>query len=327
MAGYLTEDIVSSAKRSEWFPLSQTTLVDPDDLIALANEEFQTKLVPAIMSVREDFFLATKQVNIQANLPNYTLPERAIGNAFKDLLYMPNASDQAAKYPLPKTTIHDVQTWSAGAAVPGQFYMQGDQVVLNPTPSATVGALLFYFYARPNKIVPTSSVAKITGISVGVSQTTLTVNTDLTALATPVGVGSLVDLLRAKSPFALYNMDVSVQAITSTTITLNNTDVQDVVGNLLLQVGDYICPAQTANIPMVPQEFHPILGEMVAYRALKGVGHKDQMMACAANITEMMKNAFKLIGMRVEQEQDIIFERWGILGAISAPNFAFATKF
>lgn len=325
---YKTEDIVASAKRSEFFPTGQTTFSDPDDLIAFANEEMQTKLVPAILSVREDFFLSSQQINLQANLSTYPVPERAVGNALKDLLYMPSAAAPSVMYPLPKTTVHDLQVGSQGSGNPGQFYIQGDEIVLVPTPSSSQGAIVSYFFMRPNRLVSTSQCAKITAIVVGATQTTLTVDTDLTAstLATVISSGSLVDLLSAKSPFLLWNQDVSVQSISSTQVVLNNSDVQDAALNTMPRVGDYVCPAQQANIPMVPQEFHPILSEMIAYRALKALGDINHMQVCKVHINEMLQNAYKLIAMRVEQEQDVVYDRGSILNAVGLPSFGSAVR-
>lgn len=325
---YKTEDLIASAKRSEFFPVGQTTFSDPDDLIAFANEEMQTKLVPSILSAREDFFLTKKQINIQGGLNRYALPERAIGNALKDLLYMPNATDQTTLYPLAKTTIHDIPSWGNGNVSPGQFYLEGDDIIILPTPSSTQGALLPYYFARPNQLVSTTSCAKITAVTVGPIQTTLTVNTDLTNanLTTPIAASSLIDLLSAKSPFKLWSSDVSVQSITSTTIVLNNSDIQDAASNTLPKVGDYVCPAQQANIPMIPSEFHPILSEMIAYRALKAIGDVNHMQVVKAHIQEMIQDAFKLIAMRIEQEMDVVYERSSILNSVGLPSFSFAVK-
>jgi hypothetical protein len=310
---FKTEDLISSSKRSEFFPTGQTTFVDPDDLIAFANEEMATKLVPAIMTIRQDFFLESKQVSIQASLQTYSVPERAIGNAFKDLLYQASATDSSYRYPLAKTNPHDVGLWNQSDSNPGAYFLQGDQVYLVNKPPQSVGALVFFYYARPNKLISTSSAAKITAVSSASGTTTLTVDTDLTGSLT---TGALIDFLSSKSPFRLWAEDVAITSISTTQIQVATSALQDGAGNVTPVVGDYICPAQSANIPMIPSEFHPILAEMICYRALKALGHTTQMQVCQAHINEMLQGAFKLIAQRVEQEVDVVFERNGILGAV-----------
>lgn len=327
---YLTEDLVTAAKRSEHFPVGQTTFSDPDDLVAFANEEMQKRIVPFIMSVRQDFFLYYKVSNLVSNLSRYALPERAIGNALKDIFYVPDTSNLQVRYPIPKADLHDMQNWATGGSNPSVHRIEGDEVIVVPTPSNpnASSALMMYAFMRPNKIIPTSNCGKVTAVSQGVSQTTLTVDTDLTlsTLTTVLSSGSLVDVVSGKSPFRLRAYDVSIQSITSTSIILNNVDIQNEASLVTISVGDYVCPAQQTCIPMIIQEIHPVLAELICARVNKAQGALQNYQASMAEVKESLANALHLISNRVEAEVDTIYDPNSILNSIDNSARKFLTR-
>ena len=323
-----TEALTAAAKLSEFFPTGQSTFKDPDDLISFANQELMIKLVPVVMSVRQDFFTAASFASLKVNLNHYAVPERAIGNAFQDLFYVPDPTQPLTRYSLSKLSIHDAQAAINASGQPSGFYMRGDEAVLNSTLSSFPGtpALLWSYYRRPNRLVPTSSCAKITAITPSGTQTVFTVDTDLTASALPQAVGMRLDVLSYTSPFRLWAMDSVIQAITSTQITLNTADVQDESLTVTPQVGDYICPAQTANVPMLPQELHPILSEMIAFRCNKALSNQAGMAACAQNIKDMMEGAMTLIANRVDDEVDVVCDAQGFMNALPFTGHQIMTR-
>ena len=328
---FYTEDLVNSAKRSEHFPTGQTTFVDPDDLIAFANEEMMTKLVPFVISNRQDFFMYWATTPLVNNLNHYAMPERAIGNVLKDIFFVPDSSTAQLKqvrYPIPSCQIHDVQQWVAPGSVPGVFYSQGDEIVVVPTPLnlSPNAALIMYYFMRPNKLVSTNQCAQITSVAIGATQVTFTVNTDLTAITTPLATGSLIDFLTNKSPFRLRAIDVSIQSITSTQVVVNLTDVQNEGSQVTPAVGDWICAAQTANIPMVPQELHPILSEMICARTNKAQGAMQNLEMSNATIKDMLQGAFKLLEYRVESEVETIYDSNSILNTMDSSTRRFVMR-
>lgn len=321
---YLTEDLVSAVKRNALVPTGQTTFTDPDDFISFANEQLQTKLAPTILSARQDFFLANRYSTIVANVDHYPIPERAIGNALKDVFYVPDVTNPSVRYPLPPIQVHDSYRYgSTSGSAPVGFGLEGDEVVIYPKPTTATGSLQFYYFQRPSDLVSTSSCAKITAISSVGGVTTFTVDTDLTA---SLSVGSIVDFLSTKSPFLLWSTDVAITAITATTIAVTQTAVEGQDGAVAPIVGDYICPAQKANIPMVPQEFHPILGNMVAAMVMKALGAIQNLQMVNQDIADSLKSAFDLIANRVESEPDVIYDSKGILSNSGFVTHGFLSK-
>lgn len=309
---FLTEDLLNSTKVRTFAPISQTTFSDAD-LTLILNEELQTKLVSDIQGTREDFFLTSLPQNLVAGISAYYIPARAIGNALRAVTYVDQQGNESA--PLNRVPVERAYLFANANSIPIAYTIQSDQIVLLPRPSLSAGQVRVYYAQRPNQLVATTSCAKITGVSSAAGVTTFTVNTDLT-LSLPVG--SAVDFLRTKSPFMLWAQDVVVTAITSTTIAVQSAGVQDANLVVLPGVGDYICPAGQANIPQIPQEFHPMLAQMAAVRVMESLGDMQKYQAAAQTLQVLRKEAMKLIKNRVESAPEKVDSRGSLLGRIGS---------
>jgi hypothetical protein len=287
-------------------PISQQTFTDAD-LIAFANEEMGITLVPQIQQIREDLFLNSKIIPIVTGVTKYVLPERAIGNAIKSVVI---GSDPNTKHEIPR--IDSVRSF--GGPIDGEsdsFYLEDNYVVINPTPNSAEDLEIWY-YSRPNELVPTSECAKITSIASAGGSTTYTVDTNLTG---SLSVGDKIDILSDVSPFILWGTDVEVTDVTSTTIEVDTADITNEADVEKPQVNDYICLSKTSNIPMVPQEFHPILAQLVACRTLEALGDLNKLQAALAKLNTMMENAKTLIANRVETSTQYFNNRNGFLSS------------
>ena len=308
---YLTEDLTAAVTLRTLAPSSQTTF-QTSDLIQICNDEMQLKLVSDIQSIREDFFLNYSDQAIVGNQNAYYVPNRAIGNSLKAVAYVDSQGNEFAplnRVPVDRAYIYGNQSNST----PQAFTVRADQIILLPKPSAGGGTIRQYFSQRPNQLVATTSCAKITGVTTTGGNTSLTVNTDLTASLT---VASTVDFLRAKSPFMLWAYDVPIISISSTTIIVSATLVSDANAAVLPTIGDYICPAGQANIPQVPQEFHPVLAQMGACRILAALGDLNKLQAANAELKEVRREAVKLIKNRVDSAPEKVDTRGSLMGRI-----------
>jgi len=289
------EDLIASAKLRSFAPFSQSTF-DTEKALIIANEEMLLKLVKDIFSTREDFFLTSKDVSLVGGVGSVTIPKRSIGGTFKSLWYTENG---IVKHRISLGTEEDFEDYSGQTGTPEKFLLEGDEVVLLPTPATTTGAVRFRYYAKPNLLVSTEDCARITGVTSAGGTTTLDVNTDLSG---DLSVGSRVDFLSAVSPFLLWADDVTITAISSTQIEVATADIDNAAGTVEPQVGDYICPTGYANIPMLPYEFHPVLAQMMAVRMLAGLGDLNKWNAAKLELKEVREEGMGLIKNRVETE-------------------------
>jgi hypothetical protein len=309
--GIFIEDIQQSAKLRTLAPLSQSTF-DANDLVTMAHEELQLKLVSDIMEVREDFFLTSQLTPLVAMIDHYVMPERAIGNALKTLFYIDPVGNPVE---LDRVDVDRITAYSAGGGgSPEKYYFEGDEVVILPKPTTSAGSLMFSYFAKPNRITLTSNCAKITGKSSASGTTAFAVNTDLTA---SIVVGDLVDFVSSRSPFLLWAFGVPVTAISSSEIQVATANVSNAAGVVEPLQSDFICPNGYSNIPMVPEAFHPVLSQMVAIRMLAALGDLDKWQAAKAELTEVRKEANKLIKNRVESSPRTLKNNSGLVPRVS----------
>lgn len=303
---YTSDTLITAVKSRSLIPSSQATYLSAN-FLDFANSELQIKIVPDLISIREDFFLKKKVVSITASNSRYPIPERAVGNSIKDLFYLDSSG---SKYPIPRINIHDTSSNNASGSSPSNFYLYGDQIVLEPRPSSSSGSIEIWYYERPNQLVLTAAVAKITAVNTSGSNQVFTVDTDLTGSITN-GTTKL-DILSGKSPFLTWAIDCVAQSSSSTTITVTTASVAAEDGTTVLpQVNDYVCLAQQANIPMIPQELHPLLAEYVCRTAVQGFGDSEKLAQIDKNIIEMRRQALTIVANRVENAAETVVNRRG----------------
>lgn len=310
---YTSEKLIKSIKGRTLAPNSQQTFQDPD-LLLLANEELELKLTADILSVREDYFLRKVYAPIADGVDRYPVPERAIGNALKKIFYVDASGSRRG---LSRATVDSLVDYDGGSGEPVEFLIEGDEIVLLPAPSLANGASLeIHFLSRPSELVATSSVGVIVGMNEIGPDIIFDVTGDLTSIVLP---GGLVDFLNSQSPFILWAQDVVVSAISGTQVTVAASSVKNAAGSIMPGIGDTICPAQTANVPMVPQEFHPVLSQMTVCRVLDALGDAQKLQSANGELSEMRRQAFKLISNRVESELSHVVKRGGFLAAMRGP--------
>lgn len=377
---FTSDTLIQSVKDRTLAPSSQTTFSN-QTILNFANEEMQIKMVPYIMSMREDYFLKFNSTAIRNLVTRFNMPQRAIANGLKDLFYVDNNSNRNI---IPRINIHDLPINSAVSDIyPSHFYVFGDQIVISPAPtSGSVGNVELWFYQKPSTIILTANCAKIVSVAQSTPNTVFTLDTDIsttlgnlgtsqgasltlssatvtlsaanayivpgmqvydtttggnitagttvqsvsgtTLTLSAVAAGTAgsdtllfvtpkIDFLSGKSPFQLWSIDIPVVSATTTTITVATSGVYDEGGSIILPVvNDYIVPQLKCNIPMLPEEFHPLLAELSAARVVQAMGDMQKLQMIQANIAEMKTNIQLLMASRTEQATEKIVNRYSL---------------
>ena len=303
---YTTDTLLTAIQAQALYPTSSVTETETD-LLRFVNEEFQMKIVPAIEAVREDYFLARTTTPIVANQSKYPIPGRAIGNSLKHVFYV---DDSGGRYQLYRKPIKDLAQYSStSTGTSRQFYVLGDEIVLYPTPNGG-GSIEMWYYSRPNQLVLTTSVAAITDIASAGGTTTFTVDNDISGA---LGAGGAIDILSHESPFMLWVTDVTTTGSSSTTIECATSALLGEDGSTVLpQVGDFICLAGQANIPMIPQEFHPILVQAAQARIMMAIKDQVGYQMAVQKLESQIADMKRMIGNRVEDQVETLNDNYGI---------------
>jgi hypothetical protein len=274
-----SSDLLVSIKSRAMIPTAQNAFSD-DDLLNFATEELNLKLVPSILSVREEFYVTTTDVPLVQNQSNYKIPYRSIGGKVR-YLYLSTGD-----------AIEDIMEYQSAtyAYQDAGFYLQNDEIVILPTVSGAVsGSLKFMYYLKPNSVVALDRGAQITDIN--------TTTGELTVDAVPSNItpGSQVDLIGSTGNFKTKAFDITPSSVNTTSKIITLASVPSD-----LQIGDYVCTAGESVIPQVPAELHVMLAQAVACRVLEALGDTAGLTNANAKLTEMEQKLLSVIDSRVE---------------------------
>lgn len=301
---YTTDSLVTALKRQSFAPEAGQAF-STTDFIGILNEELALTMTNELMKVRNNFFLKKKVINSVANVGDYPVPTRAIGNTIKDLYWI-DGNCRA------QITYRDIDTLRGyGTLVsntPSSFFFFSDRFQLVATPS-NAGQLEVWYYQARNKLVPVSQCGAVSAIVDDGTNLTFTIDADLTSL---LEVGDTCDILSIRSPFDLCGEDVEIVAITASTVKVLKADVVDASGAIKVAVGDYVSVAGTTCVPMIPREYHPILVQMAVVSIMQPLAHLPKYGLATSKLEKMLAGAYNLVSHRVEMQPETLINSEGL---------------
>jgi 2-phospho-L-lactate guanylyltransferase (CobY/MobA/RfbA family) len=303
---YSVTKLIADVKRNGSVPTSQSLYEDVD--FCAAFDDCQTKrIVPAILSVREEFFVVEQDfataVTETANRSSIELPERAIGERLRGLQLLDQAGVVLSDIPRlnperqAENFFPDVMTFG--------YIFVGSKVVF-PTALLQGGnKIRIRYFRRPNRIVDATRAGKVVSIDLG------TGNVTLENVPAGMAVGSVVDFIKHKAPFSPLADDVSVIGQTGLAVQFSITNAAK------LSVGDYICFSQETVVPQLPADVHPILVEYGLSQVLRSLGDDKGAAMIMSDLPKLEQNIFELLDARDDgSERKIIApgSLWGRRG-------------
>lgn len=276
------DELLVSVKRAAAVPASQIRLSDTD-ILALADEEIQTKLLPMLTELRNEYLVKVEDHSLVAGQTVYPIPYRAIGRTLRSVVI-----EKPGQTP---DTLPYIQPEDAYSASQVGFFLRADKVVL--TSAQTGGTLRLYYEVRPSRLVTTSSCAQIASFS--------TTSAVVASVPSTLTTGSLVDVLEARSGHTLLGQDVTLSNVAGTTLTLAVPDG--------VAVGDYIAPAEQSPVIMLPPEMHQVLAQAVCVRVLEAIGDFEALASHQARLNEKIVAVRSLLTPRVRGAAHVVINQ------------------
>lgn len=281
-----SEEMISALKIKGSFPTSNDLFSNADYLVLL-NHQMKTEIVPVMMLLSEEYFLLTKDYTI-ATGTTYRIPTRAIGAKVRDLKYI----DGSGNY----TSIDRLREEDRPLNNTG-FYVVRNSIELSS--GFTGGTLRMTYFSRPNDLVLSTACGEITSIDTGTNEIVVS------SLPSTFAIGTLCDLVQASNPYDLLSYDIAITNISGTTVTFASLPSG-------LAVGDWLCLAGEAPVPMLPEEMHPVLVQSALVAALSS--KKDKAVEYETKVLERVKqDAIRMLDPRVENDSET-FKSGRILG-------------
>lgn len=301
---YLTTDLLASVQRYAAIPVSQVTFQNTD-IYAFGDDSIRGKIMPLVIKTMEEFYVYPYNFSIVEGQTKYQVPYRATMASLRSVQIV-SSTDPDTRVNLDKLAIEDLYAGISGnvrfLVKKNGFYMEGNNVVLYPTPTQDLDILRMNIFIRPNQLVDPSVCAQITSINTGAKQLTCAT----TGVPSTWTTSNLVDLIMANPGFDATAIDQVITNINSGVITFSNTLPTNV------SVGDWVCLAGQSCVTQVPVELLPLLTQYIVIRILSAQRDMNALKAAIDELTVLENNASLLLAPRVQGSAKRIVNARGI---------------
>lgn len=291
-SGYTSADLLSVIKNQGMLPdggLSQGT--DDTALLEHANAALRTKIYPEVLKYREEYFVVTTRTTLVSGTSRYRLPSRAGANRLRDLFFVDSGGNHFDVEPLGR---EDLELYNGAAAGdPQRFYLEGNYVVLLPTP--TGGSLEMAFYFAPSDLVVLTAARQVASVILSTKHINLA-----TAAPTSWTVLNTFDVHSGQSGAEIRVWDAAVSTVSGTAVDFINPIDGSTFGTNAIEVGDWFCLAGECAIPGLPRELHPMLARATALRVAEAMGATEKAQLHAAFLKDDMQSLTPMMNDRVE---------------------------
>lgn len=296
--------LIDGIKRRASIPENQATF-ESNDFLAFADEELLLGIVPAIMSLHEDYFLFEIELDLESGQTEYEIPSRAAGNKLRDLQYKPSSGTFVE---MSRIGIGERFDYNGQMADIHKYYVKNNRVVVSSSLANTGnGTLVFIFYIKPSQLVLEERVGIIQGINdLNNGKTEVVLNELPDNFSTSIEY----DFYKAESPSTIYAIDIEPLTINTLTrsVTFNTTDIPTYLG-----VGDHLAQAGESTVAQIPNEFHPMLEQMVACRCLEAQGDTAGLQNALLKLQQMQAAGANLVDNRIDDAPVKILNRHSLL--------------
>lgn len=285
MAEYDTAALVEDVKERGSLPANDARFTTAK-ILSSCTLELREGVAPLLSAARAEHLVYPYTVAVVSGTASYRMPARAVGGTLRNVSFLDTSGNPVRLRELSSDEVEQIGATTSGGT-PYAYYLRNYQVVLVPVPNVA-GTLSMPYYARPNRLVATTAVARITSVTY--------VEGALTALTTAAPVSltsaSSFDLIRGSPGFE--TLGAAIEGTWSTSVTFEATLSEDPG----LAAGDYVCLPGEAPVPQVPVELHGLLAARAARRLVKAVGD-DRWQALDADVAELEQRARDWLAPRV----------------------------
>lgn len=256
------------------------------EILGFANQETLT-IVKDIISTNQDYLV---EVSSSVVGPSFRVPPRALGGKVRDIVVqmVPGGTNTPGQYVnVPRVDLSDRY------ANPIGYYYNGNQVVMWNVINAlgsSANLILCSYYARPGTLTATGSSFQITEVN----------GTAVTGTGADPRTFTQSDLIKGTPGFEtayVAQTQAQLSGTSATTFVVNNAALPNISGSVI-EVGDWLAPANTSPVIQLPLEFHQVLAQRVITKCLESIGDNEGFQRAQAKAQEMQEAALKLISER-----------------------------
>ena len=297
---YTTDNLLTSIKNRAQLPdtTNPSSISAPANLLSLATEEMRIKIVPLILNADKEFYVSRLDVPVVANQEAYALPTRAAGNVLRSIRLVNGA------YDAPFGAMDRDSLPMLPASTPLGYFFEDNKICLFPAPASAGLTIRMRYFQRPSRLEQTANCAQVTAVNTVASQVTVS------SVPASWQAGNTVDFIAQVVPYPTRAIDQAIVSISGTTITFSTLPSD-------LAVSDWIALSEYSPLPQMPEEFQPVLSQMVVCKCLEATGDRQGLQVALADLKVNLANAVTLITPRDESHPDkIVGTNWRRLTSV-----------
>lgn len=300
---YSTDSLLPMLRLLPLMPSVQA-LFSNSDLVNVMDFEMSSKILPLIDNQAEEYFIVPSDIPYIQSVRTYSLPVRATADKLRSVSFVDSNNNEIR---IPRLRPEDIMSNvnSTGLAINPAlwgFYLQNDKVILylgSFTGSSNAYKFLRLRFVRmPSTLVQEAACGQITAIAGNVVTISSLPSTFTTSLTYDI-------VSNSPQMFVSQGDDLTITTITPLTapaasITFTSLP-QDVLGNTLAQVGDWVCLAMQSPIPQIP--FKPgfqLLLQLSAAKCLEIHGDTQGFNVAMSQAADMKNYFISVITPRVD---------------------------
>lgn len=287
--------LIADVRRSGMIPDSTAAGYANADILLQADKEMETRMVPLVLKVRQEYYVRYVDVTTTSGQGYYRLPKRAVAQRTREVAMYRNSQFYSLARMEPEQVIRNQPTNNLG--VPYGFKMNGNGVVLVPTPGSGSGTLRIFYYLRPGRLVLESAAQQITAVEV---DTPIAGQTRFTMSSTTGLTTGPLDFITNASGAECVAIDVPVVSSTATKIVVSSSYFDQTTAPTSAMVGDWISVADTSPLQQLPTELQGVFAQRVLCRMLQSGGDLQGLRAAEENAKKMEDEALSLIQTRTD---------------------------
>lgn len=286
---WLTSDLISDVRRRAMLPTTALISTADTDILAHAGAEMASRVIPAVLSCNEEFYVATVDVPVVSGQSAYRVPNRSIGGRIREVQLLQGNILQNLTRLEPEQL---VRFTSNAQGYPMAFYMDAGAMNLIPVPGAAGVSLRVRYYVRPGAFTNTATDYGVI-TSVSYTNSTTVVLGFSGSLTTSNGTG--YDVIAYRPPFEYLAIEGTASASGAGTVTLTSASLSPNIA-----VGDYVTKKDLSPIMQAPVELHSWLAQLTTCAFLEQLNYGEKLAAARQRAAELEAQALKLITPRTD---------------------------
>jgi hypothetical protein len=295
MAIITTDKLVTRARLKCGLTGGQAGITDAA-ILEIASEELVQNLFSEIAQQGEDFHIYQEEIELEADESVYRIPDRAFLARVRHVVW----TDDTQFVTLDKLDYEDLDRLGVNtASQPTGVIMDGYNLRLVPTiNSAPTGKLIVYYTFRPNDLCVASDARTISSVN----GNTMTLN----SVPSSFVVGATLDIINHRSGNEIVGYDLEITVVNGNDITVAALPADAAARN-------HVALSGQSPVPMIPEDLHPLLQEMVILRILQARKDSDGVAMAASRVKAIRDRIPALLKDRISSKPDFIIGRaWGI---------------